>query len=138
MGPPDDPRDWLCSHKPCEGARTRFDGEPIAEIENDSREKPGLGQSETKAQDVEASWGSDKDQRGRNDPPGHHEDDNPSSRAETFKDQVAGYLEDKVAQEKHACSASVHHIIEAKLLLHLQGSEPDIHPVQIGNDVEQK
>ena len=56
-------------------------------------------------------------------------------RGPTFKEEVAGNLENEIADEENTGGQSVNRVTEAELLLHLELCETHIHSIQKAEDV---
>ena len=52
-----------------------------------------------------------------------------------MQQQVAWHFEEEVADEEHPRAESVDRFAEVKVLEHLQPRKPDVHTVQVGDDV---
>ncbi|MNV36341.1 hypothetical protein D3C71_1278140 [compost metagenome] len=72
---------------------------------------------------------------GGNDPPRNHDPRDPDPGPYLVQDDVAGNLENEIADEENAGAQPIHRFAELKLLQHLQLGEPHIDAVQIGHDI---
>jgi hypothetical protein len=66
------------------------------------------------------------------DRPGDHDAADPDPGTETMQQQVAGNLEQEVAEKEDAGPEPVRGVGEVQVLRHLQLGEADIHPVDVG------
>ena len=98
--------------------------------------KPASADAEQEAHDVEAQRALHEHRAGRDDPPGDHDARDPLARAEPVQREVAGDLEEEVGDEEHAGAEAVDGAREAEVGLELVLGEGDVHPVQVGDDVE--
>src|SRR5437899_2132929 len=122
------------SHRP----RPRPCREPVFQIEDYARKESSLSRPQQKSQQVKAPRAANQHHRRRNHSPDHHQQRNPPPRPHALQRQIARDLKKEVPRKKHSCAKPIDGVGERQLLPHLQRRKPDINPVQIGNDVEQK
>jgi hypothetical protein len=108
---------------------------PIGQVQDDAREEPGFGRAQQEAQDVEHVHAGHEHHAGGNDAPGDHDARDPDLRAHFVQDDVAGNLENEVADEEDAGAQPVHRFAELQFLQHLQLGEAHVHAVQVGHHV---
>jgi hypothetical protein len=112
--------------------------EPVREIENDTREEPRLGDPQKEPENVERRLAPDEHRARGDEPPEDHDARDPDPGPHPLEDEVRGDLEQEVADEEHAGADSIHGIAEAEILLHLELREPDVHPIEVREDVAEE
>ena len=110
----------------------------VGQVENDPREEASLGHAEQKAHPVERPFAFDPHHRRGKNPPGNHDPCDPGPRAEFLQQEVAGDLEQKIADEEYARAGAESHIAQREVLEHLEFRKPHIHPVEVGEDVAEE
>jgi len=123
------------NHESARALRSRI---PVAEVIDDSGQKAGLGHTEQEAQHVEARRPLHVHHRDGQDAPRDHDARDPKARADAHEDQIARHLEERIADEEHACAEAVDHGAEPQVGVHLQRREADIDAVEPRDDVEQQ
>jgi hypothetical protein len=68
-------------------------------------------------------------------PPRNHDPRNPLRCAEACEHQTGRHFEQGVAKKKQATTKAVDRCAELQIVVHLKGSEADVHPVDVGHDV---
>src|SRR5215813_10736754 len=112
-------------------------GEPVAEIENDSREEAGFCEPEQKSEDTEADRAPDESHRNRDQAPGDHDATDPEARPYLVQDDGGGDFEQEVAEEEDARAKAEHLRCQANFLIHGQGGEANIDAIEKGNEVQE-
>src|SRR5262249_14886296 len=110
-------------------------GEPISEIEHNTGEKAGLGDTEQKAYRNEAFRPCDEGACGGQNPPGEHDTSDPTSSSHALKDQVARNLEDDIPKEEYAGPEAIHEGTEAQILVHGQCRHGNVGAVNVGDAI---
>ena len=123
-------------HEEADGARPLTGREPVRQVQDHAGEEAGLRDAEQEADDVEAQRPLHEHRAGRDDPPRDHDARDPLARAEAVQREVAGHLEDEVGEEEDAGAEAVDRSGEAEVGLQLVLGEGDVHPVEVGDDVE--
>ena len=95
-------RERHCHHERADYAGADFGGKPVGEIENNPRKKAGFSNAKYEPQSIEARIVPDECMADRQDTPGDHDAGDPDACAGLLKDQVAGHLEQEIAQEEDA------------------------------------
>ena len=122
----EDARDRWRGHEERHHPRSAVARIPVGEIEDDPRKEPRLRDAEDKAQHVE---------RRGNQPPRDHDPRDPDPGADPVQQQVARHFEQEVADEEHAGAGPIDGLTEPEVGEHLEPREPDVHPVQVRDDV---
>ena len=112
--------------------------EPVSQIEDNAGKKTALRHSQQETQRVKAANRMHQRHGGGDQSPRHHQNSQPPPRPHPLQYQIARHLEEEISHEEYPHAQPVSSIVESKLLLHLQRSEPDIDPVEIAHDVQQK
>jgi hypothetical protein len=97
-----------------------------------------LGDTQQESQGLEAHRGTDEHHGRRNEAPADHDRGNPKACADSMQNKVAWYLEQAVADEKHAGAKAESGRTEFQIGIHVQRSEADIDPVEPCGDIEYK
>ena len=118
-------------------ARAMAGRKPVAQVEDDPREKARLGSPEQEAQNIQADRPLHECRRARDDPPGEHDPGNPHPRPDPVQDEVRRDLEQKVADEEYPGGEPECRRGKPEILVHGQGGESDVDPVQVGDEIEQ-
>ena len=111
---------------------------PARQIVDEPRKESRLGQTQEKPERVKAGGAADEHRRRRHQPPRNHDARNPPARADAGEDDIARNLEGHVAQEEDACTEPVGPRRKSERLIHLQRCEPDVDPIQVGDDIQKK
>jgi hypothetical protein len=109
--------------------------EPIGEIENETREEPGLGDAEQKTNDAKAGGPGDRSGDHGQDAPRDHDAGDPQACTDLFHDQIARQLEDRVAPIKGAEGKPEGGGRHGQIVAHRQSGEADVDPVDIGKQI---
>src|SRR5215831_5936944 len=128
-------RDRHGHHEHADDAGANFGGKPIGQIENDSRKEAGLGDAENESQCIETGVVPDERMADRQNAPGDHDARDPDARADFLQNEVAGHFEKEIAEEEDACAKAKRRRREADVLVHRQGGEADVDPIQIGQEI---
>ncbi len=112
-------------------------GKPVAEIENDAREEPGLGGPQQEPQDVETVRSLHECHGAGDQAPGDHHPGDPDAGADLLQHEVRRHLEQEIAEEEDAGAETEHGGREPQLLVHGQRREADVDAVDEGYEVEQ-
>ena len=123
-------------HEEPDRARPLPRREPVRQVQDHAREEARLGGAEQEAHDVEARRPLHERGAGGDDPPGEHDPRDPLARAELVQREVARDLEEEVRDEEDARAEAVDRAGEAEVGLELVLGERDVHPVEVGDDVE--
>jgi hypothetical protein len=73
---------------------------------------------------------------GRNQAPADHDAANPAARPDLIEDQIARHLKNEIAPEKGACAKPEDIRAEPKILVHGQRRKPDIHAIEIADEIK--
>src|SRR5205814_8157771 len=76
--------------------------------------------------------------RSRQQSPADGDARDPATRADAREDDVAGHLEERVAEKENARAESIRGRAEAKILVHLQRREAHVHAVDEAHDVQRE
>lgn len=106
-----------------------------SQVEDDAREEPGLGRAQQEAQEIEHVHAGHEHHARRDDAPGDHDPRDPDARADFVEDDVAGDLEQEIADEEYPRAQPVHRLAELEFLQHLQLGEAHVDAVQVGHDI---
>src|ERR1700694_946693 len=98
-------------------------GEPVAEIEDDSREESGVREAEHEPEDIEANRASGEGHRDRDQAPGDHDPTDPEARSDLVQDDRGGHFEGEVAEEEDARAEAERLRRQAYILVHGQRGE---------------
>src|SRR5262249_49789419 len=101
-------------------------------------EEAGLGEPQGKPQNDKTDRPLGEDEGGRHQAPADHNAANPAARSDPFEDQIARHLEDEITPEKGAGAESKDIRAEPELLVHGQRRKPDIHAIEITDEVKHK
>jgi len=110
---------------------------PRREIIGDAGKEPRFGDPQRKPREIVGFDSDDECRQRRHDPPGDHDPRDPAPRAETVEREVAGDLEDGIADEQDAGADAELRRGEAEILVHRQRRETDIGAVEIVDDISQ-
>ena len=110
-------------------------GKPGAEVERHAREEAGFGHAEQQPQHVEAVRADREARRRRHQAPRDHDPRQPDARADTIQRQVAGDLEQAVADEEHAGAEAELRRRQPDRLVHRQRGEADVVAIEVVEDV---
>ena len=113
-------------------------GDPIGEEEDDAGKEARLGDTQQEPQDVEARRPLHEHEGGRDDAPAHHDPGQPPARPDLVQQEVAGNLEDGVADEEEAGAEGVRGGADAEVDLELLLRERDVAAVQERDHVHQQ
>ena len=109
--------------------------EPIGQVEDDAGKETSLGNAQQEAQEVEHLRRRHPHHGQGDEAPGHHDACDPASRPDLVQDDVAGHLEEKIADEEDARAQAINRLAEPQIRAHLQLGEADIDAIQIGQYV---
>src|SRR5204863_8667016 len=101
-------------------------------------EEAGLGHAEQKAEHIETLLRTDEHHGGRDQPPREHDPRDPDAGPDPPHDEVARHLEAKISDEENSRAEGIDIPVELQVVLHLQLSETDVHPVEIRHDIQEK
>ncbi|MNL08880.1 hypothetical protein D3C87_1296170 [compost metagenome] len=110
-------------------------GEPVGQVQDDSREEARLRHAEQKPQHIERGRRLNKHHGGRDQAPGNHDAGDPPPGAHAVQDHVARHLEQEIADEEDPRAQAVYRLAERKRVGHLQLGKADIDPVEVGKKV---
>src|SRR5262249_25970416 len=108
---------------------------PRCQVECDARKEARLGNAEQEAHDVEAPDVIDEGHHDGEQAPGDHDARDPHPRAEPVEREVAGNLEQAVAEKEDARAATVLGRRQPEVLVHRERGEADISAVEIVDDI---
>ena len=97
--------------------------------------KPRLGRPQHHARHVERRLVEDEHRRHRHEAPDDHDARHPEPRSHLVENQVAGNLEQAVAEEEQASPDPVGGVAQVQVALKLPRGESDVHAVDVGDDV---
>src|SRR6202011_5736865 len=110
----------------------------VGEVQNHAGEEPGLCGTEQEADDQEACSTRHESREAGEDAPLDDGGRDPDPRTDLFQDQVAGNLEQEIAEEENAGAPAVDIGAEAEVLVHGQCGEGNVAAVDIGDAVGQR
>ena len=125
------------SHKERDDLGSPPHGKPVAEVENNAREKSGFRNAKQKTKNIETDFALDERENRRDYPPGNHDTRDPKTRAYLLKDDVGRYLKQEIAEKKDARTKPKDRGSEAQVLVHRERREADIDAVDVGYEIEQ-
>ena len=108
---------------------------PVGEVEDHAGEETCLERAEQKAQHVELPGRGDPGHQGGAGAPADHDAQDGLAGADLFEEQVAGHLEQEVADEEQPGAQREHGVAQVQVGLHLQLREADVHAVDIGKHI---
>ena len=120
------------------GPRAMRRRHPVGEIEDDAGKEPRLGDAEQHAEQIEAPHPAHQHHRHRDQAPADHDPRDPPARADALEDQVARHFEQAVAEEEQARAEPEGGVGEPEVALQLGGGKPDVHPVDVRDDVAEE
>src|SRR4029077_4531966 len=125
-------------HEAGDDARAMQRRETIGEIENNAREEPARAEPKGKPQNDEAERPPGEHERARNQTPADHDAADPAARPDLLENQIARYLENKITPEKGAGAEPEDIRAEPEILVHGQRGKPDIHTIEIADEIKHK
>jgi hypothetical protein len=117
---------------------TMRERKPVSEVKDHAGEEPRFGEAEQKAQDEKADRPAAERKRPRNQAPADHHAGDPTPRADAVEDQIARHLQEKIAPEERPGAEPENIRAQAEILIHRERREPDVHAVEIADEVENK
>jgi hypothetical protein len=115
----DDPGDGVAGHQQRHHRGAAMRREPVGEVEDHARKKPGLRDPEQQARGIKLEGCVyQRGERG-NDPPRDDHATDPHARTHPVQDDVAGNLEGEVAEEEDARADSINALAEFEIAQHL-------------------
>jgi hypothetical protein len=108
---------------------------PVGEIQHHAGEEARLGDPEHDARDVERRDAGHEHRRHRHESPDDHDPGDPQPRPDALEQQVARDLEQAVAEEEEPGADAVRGVAQMQVALQRRGGEPDVHAVDVGDDV---
>ena len=124
-----------CRHEDADDPGPVVRREPPGQVKDDAGKEAGLGNAEHEAERIEGRWSGDECGAAGYDAPGDQDPRDPHPRADLAQQDVAGHFEDEVADEEYAAAETIDSGGETQHLVHGEGGEADIHPVEIGDEV---
>jgi len=119
--------------------RARCEGwEPVSEIKDHTGEEARFGEAEQKTQDEKADRSVDERKPARNQAPADHDAGYPSPRSDPLEDQIARYLQEEISPKERPGAEPKNIRAQPKILVHCQRCEPDVHAVEIADEIEDK
>src|SRR6185295_910324 len=103
--------------------------------ENDARKEARFCDSQNDARGIERPDASDEHHPDRGDSPADENAGNPAACAHTLQNQIAGDLEQAIADEEQPGAIAVLGVAESKISLQFRGGKADVHPIDIRDDV---
>ena len=76
-----------------------------------------------------------EERRHRHEAPDDHDAGNPEARANAGEDQVARNLEEAIAEKEETGADTVGRVVQSEVPLQFGGRKPDVHAVDVGDDV---
>ena len=131
----DDHRHGRRHHEQRIGARALGRGHPVGEVEHHAGEESRLGDAQHDARDHERRHVADEHRRHRHEAPADHDARDPAAGADAIEDQIAGNLEQAVAEKEQPGAEPVFGGAQAEILLQLPRREPDVDAVDVGDHV---
>ena len=107
----------------------------MRQVVDDAWEEARFGGAQQEAQRIEGRRVAHEHHARRDQAPGDHDPRDPSPGADSRKDDVAGNLEGRVADEEDARPEAVHRRRKAERLVHLERGKADVNAIEIGEDV---
>src|ERR1700722_4941053 len=126
------------NHEARGGGSSPRRGEPLAQIEDDSRKEARFREAQKKPQPIELRRGTHQHHAGGEQPPRDENDRDPAARAHARQDQVARYFEQRVAEKEDPGAEAEGRGAESQFGVHLQGGDADVGAVEDVEDVEQE
>jgi hypothetical protein len=71
-------------------------------------------------------------------PPQNHDAGDPDLGPNLLQDEIAGHLENEVANEKDARSGAIRRIVDAEIVLHLELGESDVNAIYVRQGVTEE
>ncbi len=120
-----------------ERARPRALGrrKPVREEQHHAGKEAGFGDAEDDAGHHERPRVVHEHRRHRDESPADHDARDPQPRADTLEDEVARDFEQAVTEEEQARGQAVLCRGEPEFALEIRRDEPDVHPIDVGDDV---
>src|SRR5262245_24981415 len=112
--------------------------EPVGKIEDHAGKEAGLGEAQGKPQDDEADRPLGENKSGRHQAPTDHDAPDPAARADLLEDQIARHFENEITPKKGAGTEPEDIRAEPEFLVHGQRGEPDIHTIEIADEIKHK
>ena len=134
----DDDRDRRGHHEQRARAGAIGRRDPVGEIQDESGEESCLRQPEQNPDRIERSRAGDEHHGDRDEAPADHDARNPAARADALQDQVARNFEEAVSEEEQSRAEAVRGVAQVQIPLQRLGGEPDVHAVDIGDDVTEE
>ena len=72
------------------------------------------------------------------DAPGDHDAGDPEPRTDLAEEQIAGQIKKPLAEKENPRTCAVDRGREHQIAAHLERCEPDIDPIQVGQDIQKK
>jgi len=94
-----------------------------------------LGRAQERADSVEAAGTVDERHGARDETPRHHDPCDPLAGAHSLEHQIGRHFEEEVGKEEDAGAEAERRGGQADVLVHLQGREAQVGPVEIGDEV---
>ncbi len=111
--------------------------EPLGDVVQNARKEPRLRRAEQKAHHIKAVRPLHKCHADGDGAPGDHDPRKPAPRAKAIKHQVAGDLEEKVANEEQPGTQAIGGVANADVGAHVQLGETHGGAVHVGDQVQQ-
>jgi len=112
-------------------------GKPDAEIIDDAGKEPRLGKAQQETHCIVTVRPDDKGIGRGHDAPADHQHGDPDTGADPAQHQVGRHPQQEISREEQPPRQPEHGVRETQILVHGQGGEADIHPVQEGHEVKQ-
>jgi len=134
----DDSSEWSGRQKESEGSRSFRRGDPVSKVKNHAGEESRLSHSKQEPKQIETERSPYKHHTSRNHTPRDHDARNPNPSADSHHDQIAGYLEENIADKKHTGPKPIHYLAKAEIAAHLQRGKAHVEAVEVIDDVAEK
>jgi hypothetical protein len=113
-------------------------GEPEGEIQHDAGKESGFRGAEQEPHGVEAARPRDEQHRDRDDPPQDRDPRDPDTGADAGQREVAGHLEQEIAEKENPGAGTEHLAGQPKRRIHLQRREADVDAIEVGDEVHRR
>ncbi len=110
---------------------------PLGDVVENARKEPGFRRTEQKAHQVKTLWPLYECHADGDGAPREHDARKPAPGAETVEHQVAGNLEQEVANEEQPRTQTVRGVTNADVGAHVQLGKADCRAVHVGDQVQQ-
>ena len=111
---------------------------PLAQKQNDPREKPRFSHPKQEAEPIELKWGGHEGHQRGNHTPSQEDATDPSPCPHPIENQIAGNLEKHVTEKENPRSKAIGGRVQTKIPGNPFGSERNIDAIEVGDHVHHK